>query len=521
MPQPNVMTIQPLFCPLDWFSSTHATTPLPSRIRSAVPITSAPKMLKSLSSSPSSCHCTQRCGTLPAPSGNVKRVRRQSPNRRSDTSRPMAATIQSIERAAAILRLLSGRNRRLGVVQLAGELELPKGTVHGILRTLAAVGFVEQDAEIGQVPARRRAAAHGQLLPRRQRAAHARAELVGLAGRAQRRERAHRHAARGPGARRPPRLPARRQPPGARGRRAAAGARDRDGQGAAGREPLRRGRAGRRGAGPLHAARRSPSATRSTAELRRRDASAAGPTTSRSSWPARPPSPRRSRTGAASTVGAIGISGPVERLIERRRRRAAISCPTCARRRGRSRATSGRSRGRKGAVSERYIAVGRPGHGVLALPRLRPRSADRVRQPDRAPSRSSRARATSSTTREEIWRNVQYVDRATRSPRSTARRRATSSALGHHQPARDDRAVGPRDRRAGAQRDHLAGHAHRPAGARARRRRGRRPLPRPLRAAARHLLLRAEDPLAARPRPRPARARRGRRGAASGRWTPG
>ena len=62
----------------------------------------------------------------------------------------MPATIQSIERAAAILRLLSGRNRRLGVVQLAGELELPKGTVHGILRTLAAVGFVEQDAESGK-----------------------------------------------------------------------------------------------------------------------------------------------------------------------------------------------------------------------------------------------------------------------------------------------------------------------------------------------------------------------------------
>jgi DNA-binding IclR family transcriptional regulator len=62
----------------------------------------------------------------------------------------VAATIQSIERAAAILRLLSGRNRRLGVAQLAGELDLPKGTVHGILRTLAAVGFVEQDEESGK-----------------------------------------------------------------------------------------------------------------------------------------------------------------------------------------------------------------------------------------------------------------------------------------------------------------------------------------------------------------------------------
>jgi DNA-binding IclR family transcriptional regulator len=62
----------------------------------------------------------------------------------------VAGSIQSIERAAAILRLLSGRNRRLGVAQIAGELELPKGTVHGILRTLAHVGFVEQDEETGR-----------------------------------------------------------------------------------------------------------------------------------------------------------------------------------------------------------------------------------------------------------------------------------------------------------------------------------------------------------------------------------
>jgi DNA-binding IclR family transcriptional regulator len=59
-------------------------------------------------------------------------------------------SIQSIERAAAILRLLSGRSRRLGVGELAGELGLPKGTVHGILRTLQLVGFVEQDAETGK-----------------------------------------------------------------------------------------------------------------------------------------------------------------------------------------------------------------------------------------------------------------------------------------------------------------------------------------------------------------------------------
>ena len=35
-------------------------------------------------------------------------------------------------------------------MDLAGELGLPKGTVHGILRTLHEVGFVEQDAETGK-----------------------------------------------------------------------------------------------------------------------------------------------------------------------------------------------------------------------------------------------------------------------------------------------------------------------------------------------------------------------------------
>jgi DNA-binding IclR family transcriptional regulator len=62
----------------------------------------------------------------------------------------MPGNIQSIERAAAILRLLSGRSHRLGVVDIADELGLPKGTVHGLLRTLRHVGFVEQDEDSGK-----------------------------------------------------------------------------------------------------------------------------------------------------------------------------------------------------------------------------------------------------------------------------------------------------------------------------------------------------------------------------------
>ena len=36
------------------------------------------------------------------------------------------------------------------MVELSGELCLPKGTVHGLLRTLQRVGFVEQDQETGK-----------------------------------------------------------------------------------------------------------------------------------------------------------------------------------------------------------------------------------------------------------------------------------------------------------------------------------------------------------------------------------
>ncbi|WP_344829452.1 IclR family transcriptional regulator [Actinocorallia longicatena] len=62
----------------------------------------------------------------------------------------MPGSIQSLERAAAILRLLAGGERRLGLTDLSVTLGLAKGTVHGILRTLQQEGFVEQDAETGR-----------------------------------------------------------------------------------------------------------------------------------------------------------------------------------------------------------------------------------------------------------------------------------------------------------------------------------------------------------------------------------
>jgi DNA-binding IclR family transcriptional regulator len=64
--------------------------------------------------------------------------------------RNVPGPVQSIERAAAILRLLARGSGRLGVSEIAGSLGLARGTAHGILRTLHGVGFVEQDEETGK-----------------------------------------------------------------------------------------------------------------------------------------------------------------------------------------------------------------------------------------------------------------------------------------------------------------------------------------------------------------------------------
>ncbi len=62
----------------------------------------------------------------------------------------MPGPIQSLSRAAAIMRLLAGGERRLGLSEVATSLDLAKGTAHGILRTLQMEGFVEQDPESGK-----------------------------------------------------------------------------------------------------------------------------------------------------------------------------------------------------------------------------------------------------------------------------------------------------------------------------------------------------------------------------------
>ena len=56
-------------------------------------------------------------------------------------------TIQSVDRAARILKLLASGPRRLGVSEIADRLDLARPTVHGLLQTLQAHGFVEQDRD--------------------------------------------------------------------------------------------------------------------------------------------------------------------------------------------------------------------------------------------------------------------------------------------------------------------------------------------------------------------------------------
>jgi DNA-binding IclR family transcriptional regulator len=67
------------------------------------------------------------------------------PNGKKNPTR--RATIQSVDRAARILKVLASGPRRLGVSEIADRLDLTRPTVHGLLQTLQAHGFVEQDRD--------------------------------------------------------------------------------------------------------------------------------------------------------------------------------------------------------------------------------------------------------------------------------------------------------------------------------------------------------------------------------------
>ena len=58
--------------------------------------------------------------------------------------------IQSVERAATILKELGSDAGRLGVTELSDRLGLAKATIYGLLRALEAHQMVEQDPETGK-----------------------------------------------------------------------------------------------------------------------------------------------------------------------------------------------------------------------------------------------------------------------------------------------------------------------------------------------------------------------------------
>jgi len=54
-------------------------------------------------------------------------------------------SVQSVERALKILTLFSHRHPVLGISEISRLMELPKGTAHGLTRTLVKHGFLNQD----------------------------------------------------------------------------------------------------------------------------------------------------------------------------------------------------------------------------------------------------------------------------------------------------------------------------------------------------------------------------------------
>ena len=228
-------------------------------------------------------------------------------------------SVQSVERAAAILRLLAEEDEPIGLAQITSALGLAKGTVHGILRTLEDVGFVEQDQAGGPYRVATEVFRLGWTEAGSERTAVQGAELDRRSGRPDRRVRQGGRLSRGPGRSRAPRLPGRRRHPGAGDRLGGPAARERARQGAAGVRPRR---------GAQH---REPTAARADHPDHHRSASSCSASSPRSAtWAGRDRS-ARSNPGVAGiaapirdrggyVVAVVGIEGSVERLCDDRRR---------------------------------------------------------------------------------------------------------------------------------------------------------------------------------------------------------
>lgn len=59
----------------------------------------------------------------------------------------MSGSVQSVERALAILELLGNADVHLGISEIAQASQLPPSTIHRLLATLMELGYVEQNPE--------------------------------------------------------------------------------------------------------------------------------------------------------------------------------------------------------------------------------------------------------------------------------------------------------------------------------------------------------------------------------------
>jgi IclR family acetate operon transcriptional repressor len=57
-----------------------------------------------------------------------------------------STSVQSVERAFAILEAMAQENQEMGVTQLAEKLSLPAPTIHRSMKTLVALGYARQNA---------------------------------------------------------------------------------------------------------------------------------------------------------------------------------------------------------------------------------------------------------------------------------------------------------------------------------------------------------------------------------------
>src|SRR4051794_21054549 len=167
MPHPKVMTIQPEFWALEWFNRTAATTPSPKRIRIAVPIVSAPMMLKRNSS----LLVCGRTGTTARPCGrpysrrspqvNVPRARARGLSG-ADVPAGEAARLLARAHAGHAIRL-GGRRHRARGGGPAGRRDALLGVEPGLdaSHRLVAVLAGERAGRRGGGPAERAAGAGG------------------------------------------------------------------------------------------------------------------------------------------------------------------------------------------------------------------------------------------------------------------------------------------------------------------------------------------------------------------------